>query len=511
MRNSLSDADDDPGGQARSGSGSPLLSMRGIDKAFPGVRALKNVSFELRPGEIHALVGENGAGKSTLIKVLTGVHQADAGEVRLYDAPARFRSPLEARRAGIATIYQEFALVPGLAVHANVFLGAEVARAGFVDTERERVACCTIFDRLGLVLDPDLPVARLTIAQQQMVEIARALAQDVKILVMDEPTAAIPPRETARLFSILRELAARGIGVIFVTHRIDEIFAVSDRVTVMRNGETVTTQVASSLTRRVLIELMVGRSIEQEFPVRQPAAASVGLEVAGLRGGRIREVSFEARRGEVLGISGLMGAGRTEVARMIFGADPIDAGEIRLDGRQLRITSPRDAIRNGICLLTEDRKNQGLVLNASVKHNFALPNLSRWSRWTWIDRQKESLRFLKYVESLHIRITDDDQPAETLSGGNQQKLLVARWLEADAQVVILDEPTRGIDVGAKYDMYLLINGLAASGKVVVMISSELPELMGMCDRIVVMRDGRVSGEIGDVRSAGQEDIMALSV
>ncbi|HOD65123.1 MAG TPA: sugar ABC transporter ATP-binding protein [candidate division Zixibacteria bacterium] len=491
--------------------GHSLLEMSGIEKSFPGVRALRAASFALRAGEIHALVGENGAGKSTLIKILTGVHRRDGGEIRLLGQPAEFRRPLEAQRAGIATIYQEFTLVPSLSVAANIFLGHEAARRGLIDHGRERRAAAALLDRLGAALDPSALVSGLTVAQQQIVEVARALAREARILVMDEPTAALAPHEVAHLFAILRDLAGRGMGIVFISHRLDEVAAIADRITVMRDGATIAVRRAGEFSRAELIELMVGRPLDQEYPKAPAPIGPVHFEVRGLSGGFIEDVSFAVRRGEVLGLAGLMGAGRTEVARLIFGADRKRRGEIRLGGRPLEIASPRAAIGAGVCLLTEDRRRQGLVLGASARDNFALPNLGSWSRLAWIDRRREQERFAERTAGLNIRLSHPEQRAEELSGGNQQKLLVARWLETNSEVVIFDEPTRGIDVGAKYEMYVLIGRLTALGKCVIVISSELPELLGICDRILVLRRGRVAGEVAEAARATQEDLMALAV
>ncbi len=489
----------------------PLLEMTGIRKAFPGVLAVSEADFDLKRGEIHALVGENGAGKSTLIKILTGAHQKDAGEIYLAGQPVAFRRPFDAQQAGIATIYQEFMLVPALTVAANIFLGHESTGKGLLDHRRERLVAAELLGRLGADIDPEMPVSDLTVAHQQIVEIARALAREAEILVMDEPTAALAPTEVSHLFALLQELSANGMGIIFISHRLDEVLSIAHRITVMRDGVTTATRPTAVFTRTTLIEQMVGRPIEQEYPKEQIPIGETCFEVRNLTGGSISDVSFTARRGEVLGLAGLMGAGRTEVARLIFGADRRERGEIRLNGRPLEISSPHDAIRSGICLLTEDRKAQGLVLNASARDNFALPNLVAWSRLSWINRRREQERFSDRSASLNIRVARSEQRAEELSGGNQQKLLVARWLETNSEVMLFDEPTRGIDVGAKYDMYLLIGRLAAEGKTVIVISSELPELLGICDRILVMRRGRIAGEIADAGRGTQAEIMALAV
>ncbi len=492
-------------------TGRPLVRMTALRKSFPGVQAVGNGNFDLRPGEIHALVGENGAGKSTLIKILTGVHRPDSGTIEIDGQPIEFHSPVEARHAGIAAIHQEFTLVPAMTVRANLFLGRERTHHGIIDNNFERTQCEPVLERLGLSLDSDTLVSELTVAQQQLVEIARALLSECRVLVMDEPTAALAPREVEALFDILKEITGRGIGVIFISHRLDEIFEIADRITVMRDGLTIDTRTSQNYTRRQLIEQMVGRSLEDEFPRHRPAPKDICFVVRNLAGPGLGPISFAVKRGEVLGLAGLMGAGRTELARLIFGADPAISGEVELDGRRLHISSPRDAIRSGICLLTEDRKRQGLILGASVEENFALPNLRSWSRFGWINKKQERSRFAGRVSALNIRVTGPEQPAEHLSGGNQQKLLVARWLETDSKVIIFDEPTRGIDVGAKYETYLLINELAAQGKVIIVISSELPEVLGISDRILVMREGEISGEITNPKTARHEDVMALAV
>ena len=493
------------------GTGAPLLRLAGVRKEFPGVLAVREAGLDVRAGEVHALVGENGAGKSTLIRIVTGAHEADGGTVELEGAPVRWSSPLAAAHAGIAAIYQELDLIPALSVRANLFLAREQARLGFIAAAEERRRAREALSRLGVDLDLGVRVGTLEVAQQQLVAIARALMAPPRLLVMDEPTAALASGEVERLFRVIRELRGHGIGVLLVSHRLDEVMAIADRVTVMRDGATLGTWPARDLTRERLVELMVGRSLDQEFPKVRAARGPEVLSVRNLSGGRVSDVSFSVHAGEVLGIAGLVGAGRTDLARLIFGADPPQRGQILLDGRPVVIRTPRDAIRQGICLLTEDRKAEGLVLGLSARDNFALPNLDRWSAWGWIRRRKELSAFERFVASLRIRLAGPSQPARDLSGGNQQKLLLARWLERDSRALIFDEPTRGIDVGAKHEIYLLINELTARGKAVVMISSELPEVLGMSDRILVMHRGRVAGEIPEAAAATQEQVLGLAV
>ncbi len=486
--------------------------MRGIDKSFPGVHALRDVDLELRRGEVLALLGENGAGKSTLIKILGGAHSLDAGSIRIDGQDVEISSPVDARRAGIAVIYQEFNLVPALSASENIFLGQERSRAGFVRHRSERQQARELFRRLGVAIDPDARCAQLSVAQQQIVEIAKALSLDARIIVMDEPSATLTPQEVERLFVTTRELKSQGIGVIYITHRLDEIFEIADRVTVLRDGVEVDSGPVESLTRSDLIEKMVGRKLENEFPKTRATIGAERLVVEGLtRGSAVRDVSFSVRRGEVLGLTGLVGAGRTETARLIFGADRLERGSIFLDGEKVEFSTPRQAIRRGICLLSEDRKADGLILNLSVRENFGLPNLSEFSRLGFVNGRRESRALAGYVEKLDIKVPHQEQLVRNLSGGNQQKVVLAKWLERNSEVILFDEPTRGIDVGAKYEIYQLINELAAQGKALVMISSELPEVLGMSDRILVMHEGRITGEITDVENATQEGIMKLAV
>ena len=490
----------------------PAVRLVGIHKAFPGVRAIRAANLSALPGEIHALVGENGAGKSTLIKVITGAHRPDGGELELFGAPAVLASPAAGLRAGVAAIYQELALVPAMSVRDNLFLGREPAHAGIVDRAAETRRARAVLSRLGMALDLDAEVRTLGVAQQQFVEIAKALLREARVLILDEPTAALSGHEAERLFAVLGELRRAGIAVLYISHRLEEVLRLADQTTIMRDGETLGTWPAGALTREEIIERMVGRPLTDEYPPR--GGATIGdelLRVEALAGGAVKGVSFTLRRGEVLGLAGLVGAGRTELARLVFGADRRSGGTVRLAGRRLALASPRYAIRAGICLLTEDRKAQGLLLGRSALENFALPNLGRWSRWGWLRLGVERAAFARHVAALGLRVSGERQTAGQLSGGNQQKLLLARWLETESEVVIFDEPTRGVDVGARYDIYVLIHELARRGKAILIISSELPEVLGVCDRILVMREGRVTGEITNVAGATQERLLELAV
>jgi len=486
--------------------------MEGIEKSFPGVRAVRHGRLELRAGEVLALLGENGAGKSTLIKVLAGALRPDAGTIRIDGQAVHITSPHDAQRLGISVVYQEFNLIPALSARENIFLGRERTRAGFIGRGEEQRQARALFARLNVRIDPETPCRDLTIAQQQCVEIAKALAQRARILVLDEPSAVLTSQEVEQLFAIIRELQTQGLGIIYISHRLDEVFALAQRATIMRDGQYIDTQPVPNLTRARIIELMVGRALEQEFPKHKASPGPVRLAVTNLcRGRKVRNVSFQVRAGEIVALTGLVGSGRTETVRLLFGADRADSGRIELDGRPLRIPSPRAAVRAGIGLLPEDRKTQGLVLTQSVCENFGLPNLPALTRMGFVARKRERAAYTGYVETLRIRSYGPEQRARELSGGNQQKVVLAKWLERRCDVLIFDEPTRGIDVGAKYEIYLLMNRLAAEGKAILMVSSELPEVLGMADRILVMHEGRMTGEITDVAGANQQDILNLAV
>ena len=490
----------------------PLLRMSRINKSFPGVHALSDVLLDLDAGEVLALVGENGAGKSTLIKILGGACQPDSGTIALAGRTQQMATPTVAQAAGVSIIYQEFNLVPDLTVRENIFLGRERIRCGFVNSTEEHREAARLFNRIGIAIDPGARCRELTVAQQQSVEIAKALSVQARIIVMDEPTAALTAQEVERLAAVIRDLTSHGIGVIYISHRLDEIFDVADRVMVLRDGFHVGTHRIGDVSRNELIELMVGRPIEAEFPRRTATLGPERLRAKGLgRGKAVRDVSFSVRAGEILGFAGLVGAGRTETMRLLFGADRLERGQVYVNGRAVTIRSPHDAMRQGICLLTEDRKEQGLVLKHSVRENFGLPNLQRFVRGLFLDERAERRELADYVERLAIKVASTEQPVENLSGGNQQKVVLAKWLARNADVIIIDEPTRGIDVGAKYEIYQLMNRLAAEGKAIIMVSSEMPEILGMSDRVVVMHEGRVKGEITDVADAQQEDILAMAI
>ncbi len=492
-----------------------LIRMQDIDKRFPGVQALKDAQFELRPGEVHALVGENGAGKSTLMKVLTGIYQRDAGTIEVDGVEVEVPNPRAGRELGISMIHQELVLAPHLTVAQNIYLGREPrGRLSFMVDDKAQVRLAgNLIDELGLKLDPSAKVMDLKVAQQQMVEIAKALSLDASVLIMDEPTAALTDTEIDELFRIIRSLREQGKGIVHISHRLEELRQISDRVTVMRDGRHVGTVETESVSIDDIISMMVGRTIFEEAP-HVPADAAdqpVVLEVRNLSRGRaVQDVSFQLRRGEILGVSGLVGAGRTEMARLIFGADKKDSGEIQVNGEPVEIDNPAQAVGLGIAYLSEDRKRHGLALGLDVETNIALASFTQFMKsFGRVDGAKTRVAADRGVEDLDIKTPSIKQKARNLSGGNQQKVVIAKWLTAQMDVLIFDEPTRGIDVGAKQEIYHLLNELAAEGKAILMISSELPEILRMSHRIIVMCEGRLTGEL-TAAEADQEKIMTLA-
>jgi ribose transport system ATP-binding protein len=491
--------------------GRQILSMRKIDKRFTGVHALRQVDFDLDEAEIHSLVGENGAGKSTLMKVLIGINSKDSGEIHYLGHQFNPRSPKHALEMGIGIIHQELNMMDQLTVAQNIFIGRESTRLnGLLLDKREQTRRTEeLFKRLKMNIDPGEPLSRLTVGKQQMVEIAKAVSHRLRILILDEPTAALTDAEIDELFAIMRDLAHRGVGLIHISHRLDEIHRIADRVTVLRDGERVDTKKTSEVNKQQIINMMVGRVIYEQPKTHGSVApnAPVVLRVNRLNAGRlVRNVSFDLREGEILGIAGLMGSGRTETARAIFGADEVQSGTIEVRGRRVSIHSPEDAVANGIGYLSEDRKRFGLAVNLSVRDNLAMATYDRFQRGVFIHARKVRQVTEDYVQKLNIRTPSLEQLLRNLSGGNQQKVVVAKWLIRNCDILIFDEPTRGIDVGAKSEIYHLMNELTREGKSIIMISSELPEILRMSDRIIVMSEGRLTGEL-PIEKASQEAVM----
>ncbi len=492
--------------------GDIILTMEGIDKTFPGVHALDNVNFELSRGEVHALMGENGAGKSTLMKVLTGIYKKDRGTITYDGKVVEFTNPREAQKAGIVIVHQELNMLGHLTVAQNIFIGREYMKGKKIDDARMNVESAKLFKRLHIDIDPTEKMSNLTVGKQQMCEIAKAISHEAKIIVFDEPSAALTETEVDELFEIIRDLKTKDIGIIYITHRMDEVKIITDRVSVMRDGAYVGTLISKDSTKDDIINMMVGRVIYEEPKTESKVAkdAPVVLKVENLNAGRlVQDVSFELYKGEILGFSGLMGAGRTETARAIFGADPKESGDIYIDGAKVDINSPRDAVKHGIGYLSEDRKRYGIVVQRDVAENSTMAYLDNFMKGLFINKKKENNETAKYVESLAIKTPGVDQLVVDLSGGNQQKVVLTKWLVRNCDILIFDEPTRGIDVGAKSDIYKLMNELVKEGKSIIMISSELPEVLRMSDRIVVMCEGRKSGEL-KIEEASQEKIMHLA-
>jgi ribose transport system ATP-binding protein len=490
-----------------------LVEAKDISKSFPGVRALAGVRFDLMPGEVHALIGENGAGKSTLMKILAGIYRKDSGEIRYNGAVVDFASPREAQHAGIGIIHQELQLMNHLTVAQNVFIGRERTRALglLLDDDKLNRDAAALLAHLNLAIDPRTLVGRLTVATQQMVEIAKALSFNSRVLIMDEPTAALNNAEIAELFTVIRELKSRGGGIIYISHKMDELKQIADRVTVLRDGEYVGTVDAATTSMARLIGMMVGRTISDTRVVGSGQPGEVALDVRHLNcGPLVRDVSFSVRRGEILGFAGLMGAGRTEVARAVFGADRPQSGEVYVHGKRRAIRTPEQAVGAGIGYLSEDRKRFGLALGMDVEANVVMSNLPRYLSFAgFLSRQRMRRAAEKFIRLLNIRTPSAAQEVRLLSGGNQQKVVVAKWLDRDCDILFFDEPTRGIDVGAKNEIYKLLRTLADHGKAIVMISSELPEILRMSDRIMVMCEGRITGELTP-DEATQERIMELA-
>ncbi|TMH11921.1 MAG: sugar ABC transporter ATP-binding protein [Betaproteobacteria bacterium] len=492
----------------------PIVSMRNVSKAFAGVRALDGCDFELRSGEVHALMGENGAGKSTLMKVLAGVYAKDAGEIVFDGRAVEIDSPRAAQLLGIGIVHQELNLMSHLSAAQNIFIGREPRGRlrWFLDEDALNAQALAIFDRMHLALDPRTSVGELTVAKQQMVEIAKALSFDSRVLIMDEPTAALNDTEIGELFRIIGQLQSHGVGIVYISHKMDELKRVSQRVTVMRDGRVIATVPTATTPIDSIISMMVGRTLDA-VPARRTAGAprEVALEVDGLsRGSVLKNVSFSVRRGEILGLAGLMGAGRTELARAVFGADPVDSGEIRVNGSKVKIRSPKDAVAHGIGYLSEDRKLCGLATGLAVEANVTLTSVERFlSLGIFLNERAMRRAANDYVERLAIKTPSIDQQVRLLSGGNQQKIVVAKWLLRDCGILFFDEPTRGIDVGAKAEIYKLLDSLAEQGRAIVMISSELPEILRMSHRVLVMCEGRITGELA-AEDATQEKIMQLA-
>ena len=490
-----------------------LLEMNGIDKRFHGVHALKGVHFDLQCGEVHALVGENGAGKSTLMKVLTGIHQADAGEITYLGSPYSVKNIGESQQLGISMIHQELNMMNHLTVAQNIYIGREpMSGKTFIKDNEMIKEAEELFKLIGIKIDPQTTLGTLTVGKQQMVEIAKAVSRDCKLLILDEPTAALTQTEIEEWFKIMNDLKSKGIGMIYISHRMDEIKRISDRITVMRDGEYVGTVNTAEVTKDEIINMMIGRVVYEDPKTHSEVApdAPVVLEVKNLCSGKtIKDVSFTLRRGEILGFSGLMGAGRTEVARAIFGADPFDSGEIYVNGEKVNIKTPSDAVKNGIGYLSEDRKRYGLMLLKSVSENTAIASMDRYVKSGLIDDGKLKEEAEVFNQKLRTKTPSMDQLLKNLSGGNQQKVIIARWLIQDCDILIFDEPTRGIDVGAKSEIYTLMNELSKQGKSIIMISSELVEILRMSDRVLVMCEGRKTGEL-DISEANQENIMQLA-
>jgi ribose transport system ATP-binding protein len=489
--------------------GEVILTMKNIDKSFPGVHALDHVDFELKRGEVHALMGENGAGKSTLMKVLTGIYTKDSGTITYEGREVEFHNTHDAQAAGIVIVHQELNMVGDLTVAQNIFIGREFKKGFMIDDRKMIQESKKLFDELHINIDPKAKMSDLTVGKQQMCEIAKAISHQAKVIIFDEPSAALTEKEIEDLFAIIRDLRKQNLGIIYISHRMDEIKVITDRVTVMRDGAYVGTLITDECTKEDIINMMVGRVIYEDPKTHSmvPADAPVVLKVEHLNAGKmVQDVSFELRKGEILGFSGLMGAGRTETARALFGADPKTGGDIYINGKKVTINSPEDAVKNGIGYLSEDRKRFGIVVQKTITENSTLATLPKYMSGLFINKGAEKEVTERYIKELDTKTPSADQLVVNLSGGNQQKVVIAKWLVRNCDILIFDEPTRGIDVGAKNEIYKLMNRLAAEGKSIIMISSEMTEILRMSDRIIVMCEGKKTGEIS-IEEATQEAIM----
>ncbi|MGP4106470.1 sugar ABC transporter ATP-binding protein [Virgibacillus sp. L01] len=491
----------------------PLVEMNGIDKSFSGNQVLNGVNFNVQKGEVHALMGENGAGKSTLIKVLTGIHKRDNGVIKVNGKEVDFSNPKQAEKEGILVIHQELNIIPHLTVTENMFLGKDITypKTGILNTKEMKKQTEASLQALGVTnIHPDDTAGDLSVGKQQMVEIARALSTNAELIVMDEPTAALTEREIDNLFRVVESLQNRGVAIIYISHRMEEIFKICDRVTILRDGTYIGTENISDTSFEAIVKMMVGRELGERFPERPNAVGDVIFEVKNLeRKGLFSDISFHVNKGEILGVSGLMGAGRTEIMEAIFGYEKKNNGTVFLDGKKLAIKHPRDAVRAGIGFISEDRKVKGLVINTSIRENISLPNMKAVSKNGIVSAKKERDLVTDLIKRLHVKTTGGEQEVKSLSGGNQQKIVIAKWLGINPKLLILDEPTRGVDVGAKKEIYNIMNELTKNGVAIIMISSELPEILGVSDRIMVIHEGKITQTM-DRHEADQEKIMTAA-
>jgi inositol transport system ATP-binding protein len=490
-----------------------ILEMKGISKFFTGIQVLKDVNLSVKVGEVHALMGENGAGKSTLMKVLMGLHKADGGEILLNGQKVQIDNTAAALKSGITMIHQELSPIPEMTIGENIFLGREslLKNTPFIDKKALYSRTSEILEKFNMKLNPKTKMKKLSVAQTQMIEIIKAVSYEAKIIIMDEPTSALTEEEVQELFKTIRNLKKQGVAIIYISHRMEEIYELADSITVFRDGQFICTDSMKNMTKDRLITSMVGRKLDNYFPKKQVKVGEIALQVKNLnRKGVFKNINFEVKKGEILGIAGLVGAGRSEVMRTIFGIDALDSGEIVLEGKSVRITNTNDAISHGIAMVTEDRKELGLVLCRSIKENISLPRLNKFCKGLIINKKLESQKIQEIASALTVKMRNQDQTAGSLSGGNQQKVVLAKWLLEKPKVLILDEPTRGIDVGAKAEIYKLMSAFAEEGMSIIMISSELPEVIGMSDRILVMGEGKIKGEFTK-ENVSQEDILKCAL